>query len=166
MGRYSEDLKEKAFQLYRQKRNCLAVSREPGMPPSSTIYEWKKSERWDERINNCQEQLQTFLKAVDSARNPEMLADDLARWEFLNKLEGLVSRLVTEGSVKPKTWRDLLETLKFIYSERRYSIGKPVSTTETRLKIDISKFLEQLPDEQIQTSLEVLERIVRTYPSK
>jgi len=122
--------REQAVQLYRKIGSISGVSREPGMPRTPTLFRWAKEDRWEERNKEIQNQVSKYVEAIEIAKRDTHVKEDLQEMEFLKMLEKIVAEKIISGEVLPRTWREVIETLKFINEEKRLLTGRPTSRTE------------------------------------
>jgi len=133
-----------AYRLYLRCRNKLQVSRELGIP-AATLHVWAKEEHWDVKIARDQELLTQARSALSRAEQNADTADQVNELKLLDWLEGKVSEKLITEEITPNSWKDVLDTLKFVSHQRRLITGEPTENNA----IETSAMKEQDLDAEI-----------------
>lgn len=139
--------REKAFHLYAQLKNMSKVAKELKIP-TQTLWAWKKSEKWDEKLDQLKDKLRGQYEVLKKAEDDFVLAQDISKVKLIEVLEGEVAKAITEKRVVIDKWSDLIKTLEFTSKERRLLMGE---TTEIEKNcIEVKGMNEQEIDEHIK----------------
>jgi hypothetical protein len=133
-----------AYRLYLRCRNLLQVSRELDIP-SATLHAWKKQENWDAKISRDQELLTQARASIARAQQNAETAEQINELKLLDFLEGKVGELLVTEAISPTSWKDVLDTLKFVGHQRRLITGEP---TENNV-LETSSMKEKDLDDEI-----------------
>lgn len=158
-----EERREQAFLFYKKHRcNLTKVSNEPDMPAAGTLIRWKREDNWDERLQKQRSDLSEFAGLLKAGQGLPALENDIHELKILEVLERYAGEQVELGNIKPESWKDILETLKYVSSERKLLMGKPTGRTEVQHSTTPGTPAEH---KQMIEFLEEAQRIIRSYQS-
>lgn len=111
-----------AFQLYIKTGNVSEVARQLNLK-RHTVYAWSLEDRWDERLAEIQQKLQVHLDSVRRFEDNAVLRLYFQELQFLDYLQEQVSEKFITGEIQPTTWKELMDTQKFILERRERLLG-------------------------------------------
>ena len=116
-----EENKDRAFRIYRHTRRLQQICDELKIS-YGTAFEWRRKENWDERLLTEQCALPAIL---DDTKDliPKLTEDEIKQrieeeQEQLDSLEMRVIGTVIIDDMRPRNWKDVIATLRFV-AERR-----------------------------------------------
>jgi hypothetical protein len=139
--------RRQAFRLYVRYQNLLQVSKELGIP-YPTLHGWYKEEHWDQQLKDRQERLRGSVDVIKKAQDNLILQDQISELKLLEHLEVTVHNLMLNEEVRPSNWKDVIDTLKFVFQEKRLILGEP--TERTVNTIEVSSMSEKDLDKEIE----------------
>lgn len=140
-----EKRREEAFRTYLRLGSLNATAKELGMSTPQLV-RWAKEGNWEERSRLLKKQLTFHFNALKLAQESELTRLQLVELQFLEYLQTIISEKIISGAIQPKTWKDILDTQKFVLSEMRLLLGMPTSIAKVESK---STPAQNPPDEQI-----------------
>jgi len=129
--------REEAFKVYLKLGSCNATARELGLP-SPQIVRWSQEESWETRRKDHRKQLAFHFNSLKLAQENELTRLQLTELQFLEYLQTVVSEKIISGTIQPKSWRDVLDTQRFILNEMRLVLGQPTSISKVSTLTKIS----------------------------
>jgi hypothetical protein len=146
------------YELYKKFHGNLSrVSAEPGAPSMQTLIRWKKEEGWQVALAENQSQLREFASLLTKSSGLPELENDIHQLKILDCLERYCGEAIREGSIQPQDWKDILDTLRFVSTERKLLTGKPTGRTETLHSVTPENRHE------LYKLVEEAQRIIRKY---
>jgi hypothetical protein len=139
--------RRQAFRLYVRYQNLLQVSKELAIP-YTTIHNWYKEEQWGQKLKDRQMRLQGSIDVIKKAQDNLILEDQVSELKLLEHLETTVHNIMLTDEVRPSNWKDVIETLKFVFQEKRLILGEP--TQRAVNTIDVSSMNEKDLDKAIE----------------
>ena len=138
MESLKENNKERAYALYRQHHRLQAVCAALGTS-YGTVFRWRQEGNWDERL--LAEQLSTLpatkeeLSVSIPTISPQEIQEKVsAELRQLDVLEMRAIAGIVLDDVRPRTWTDVMSTLRFV-GERRDILAEKI----TRLAINMRR---------------------------
>jgi len=107
------ELKERSFQLFCRIDNLAEVSRQLSIS-RNLVYAWSRQDNWKDRRLQIKNRLKVHTEQLQRTGDNKVLRAFLVELQFLDHLQGIVSDELVSGRIRPKSWRDLLMTQKFI----------------------------------------------------
>ena len=149
-GRKKDDRRERALMLYwRSGKNLSSVSREEGMPNISTLSLWKKEDEWDNKVIELQEKFKEILSTEKSLIDRLEFSEDLENYQFVMALKRLAADGITTSGLVPTSYKEILDTLKFVFEQERLMTGRPTD----RKQITIER-IEKMSDKELDDELD------------
>jgi hypothetical protein len=130
--------RERAFLMYSAGIKPADIARHFDVSPN-TINSWKNDDDWDSRIQS--------EGSIESDINQELLNidNDKDKPELVQTLQTVIKDAIKVDKIKPKTWKDVLDTIVFLTR----GTSKSISKTKTNIK-DITDLEEKELDKEIQ----------------
>ncbi len=125
--------REDAYRLWAKIGNASKVAKEMKIN-IQTIHVWKKQDRWEERKARMQDKLAGQLQVMERAKENLVLDDAIQGIKLLSYLEEEVAKALITERVVIQSWKDVIDTMKFIQGEKRMILGEPTSRTEIEVK--------------------------------
>lgn len=147
--------REEAFRLYKKLRSVKAVSEIDGMPSYQTLLKWKEEDEWDKRIEETQKKLEKWDSILAKLEQDSLLKDDLGQLMLLNVLLEKTLKTIIEKDLEPTSWKEALDTLKFIFDQKRLLFGR----TQSRSTIEID--ITQLEEKEITETLRKINTLLQ-----
>lgn len=151
------DRRRQAFRLMARYRNMLQVSKELNIP-YATLQRWAKEEDWDQKLKDRQARLQGSLDVLRRAQNNLILEDQVNELKILEHLETMIHEILLNEEARPSSWRDVVETMKFVFQEKRLLLGEPTERTVNTIEVS------SLKDEEIDKHINDLKRLIQDNP--
>lgn len=129
--------REAAFKVYLKLGSCNATARELKLPPPQII-RWSHEESWETRRKDHRKQLAFHFNSLKLAQENELTRLQLTELQFLEYLQTVVSEKIISGSIQPKSWKDVLDTQRFILNEMRLVLGQPTSISKVSTSTKIT----------------------------
>jgi len=115
-------LRREAFRLYCTTGNVAEVARQLNLKRHQ-IYRWALADNWADKRAELRRRLQVHSEIMQKAEESVIVKLCLSEMDFLDYLQGLISESIIEGGIRPKTWKDLIMTQKFILERREKIVG-------------------------------------------
>ncbi len=141
--------------MFMRVRNLNEVSRQLGIP-TPTLHTWKKEDDWDGKMERNKVLLANAQQVLVNAESHLQVAESVTELRLLEFLEGKIAELLLTEDVRPANWKDVLDTLKFIRTERRMLTGEPTSRQENI--IDTTALREKDIDGEIEKLKAIVDR--------
>jgi len=125
--------RERAFKIWLRTRNKAEVARQLNVH-ISTVFKWAKEDNWDKKCEELKVQLKSHLDFLRRCADDEAIRVLAVDFAFLDYLQEKVSKLLVEGKVEPKTWKDILATQDFIFKWRFQLLGLKDTIKNMNLK--------------------------------
>ena len=154
MGKIPDvDRRRQAFRLYVRYQNLMQVSKETNIP-YATLMRWKDEEDWEQKIKDRQGRLQGSLDILKKAQDNLILQDQVNELKLLEHLETTIHEILLSEEVRPSSWKDVVDTLKFVFQEKRLILGEPTERTVNTIEVDAMK------EEELDSNIDNLRRLV------
>ena len=147
-------LREEAFSHYKKLKSVKAISEIPSMPDYKTLLRWRKEDKWDERLEQTQKNLQKWEGVLAKIESDSIVKDDVAHLMLLNFIFEKAIRSVIEKDLEPSTWKEFLDTMKMVFEQKRLLMGRAGSKAE--FSIDFTSMDETEVRETIKKINEIL----------
>jgi len=109
--------RSEAFKLFCRYGNKAEVARRLDVSPA-TVYGWARSDRWVERSAKIRDRLKIHLEFLREAADDEIAKLLVADIEFLEYLQSVVSESLISQEIRPRSWKDLIDTQKFVLDQK------------------------------------------------
>lgn len=146
------DRRRQCFRLYVRYQNLMQVSKETNVP-YATLQRWKDEEDWEQKIKDRQNRLQGSLDILKKAQDNLILADQVNELKLLEHLETMIHEILLNEEVRPSSWKDVVDTMKFVFQEKRLILGEPTERTVTTIEVNDMK------DADLDSNIEDLRRL-------
>jgi len=142
------DKRKEAFKLFCRYDNKAMVARKLKVS-AAIVYQWSRQDEWEVKREEIRNKLKIhfdFLRSAADNETVRLIVGDIA---FLNHLQEIVSEKILTQAIEPKTWRDVIETQRFISEQKEKILGQirkdtPPSTPKppsSSIVGDANKFL-------------------------
>lgn len=147
--------RSQAFRLFVRLRNISQVSKEIGIPVA-TLHAWKKEEEWERKVAEMQSRIQGALQVYDRIETNSLMDSQVCELKLLEMLEKEAYDLLKNGTVKPSSWRDVLQTVDLVTRRRALITGQP--TERINGAIDVTSMDEKQLDEHTKNLQQIVQR--------
>lgn len=154
--------REYCFQLYRKVQNLNHISRETGIAVT-TLWRWAQEEKWDDKVLAFQEELQKHTQLLEDAKKSTELEQEVRELSFLKFLEKIIFDKIAGGELQPESWKDVLDTLKYIDNQRRLITGQPTQVVKTQ-SLSVEK-VQQIESGEMDERIRRMESLTLTSKS-
>jgi hypothetical protein len=145
--------RRQSFRLFARYQNLMQVSKELNIP-YATLQRWSKEEDWPQRLKDRQTRLTGSLEVLQKAQNNLILEDQVNELKILEHLETMIHELLINEEVRPSSWKDVVDTMKFVFTEKRLILGEP--TERSVNTIEVSGLKEEDLDKNIASLRDLL----------
>lgn len=146
--------RRQAFRLYCRYHNLLQVSKELGVP-YPTLHVWYKEEGWDQQVKDRQVRLQGSVDVLKKAQDNLVLEDQISELKLLEHLEVTVHNILLNEEARPNSWKDVIDTLKFVFQEKRLILGEPTERTINTIETSA------MSEKDLDNAIEDLKKLTR-----
>lgn len=150
--------REQAFRLYKKYRDLKKIAEYPGMPDISILKIWKEEDNWDERLADIEERLKIWDSFLKKMEEDSILRDDVFYLLLLNKLMETTIRAIIERNLEPTSWKEAIDTIKFIYEQKRLLLGRP----QIKAEVDLTGMSEEELRENLKQIYNLLNSSLQT----
>ncbi|MEM1672676.1 MAG: hypothetical protein QXT86_11560 [Archaeoglobaceae archaeon] len=154
-------LRENAFRIYRRVRDLKKVAEYPGMPDVEVLKVWKEEDKWDERIREIEDKLETWGEVLKKLEGDAILRDDVFYYMLLNKILETTIKSMIEKRLEPENWKEAMETIKFVFDQKRLLAGRPQVKAEVGIDM-----IKDLGEEQIRIYLKQIANLLSNKTSE
>lgn len=154
-------LRENAFRIYRRVRDIKKVAEYPGMPDVEVLKVWKEEDKWDERIREIEDKLETWGEVLKKLEGDAILRDDVFYYMLLNKILETTIKSMIEKRLEPENWKEAMETIKFVFDQKRLLAGRPQVKAEVGIDM-----IKDLGEEQIRIYLKQIANLLSNKTSE
>lgn len=154
-------LRENAFRIYRRVKDIKKVSEYPGMPDVEVLKVWKEEDRWDEKVREIEEKLETWGEVLKKLEGDALLRDDVFYYMLLNKILETTIKSMIEKRLEPENWKEVMDTIKFVFDQKRLLAGRPQVKAEVGIDM-----IKDLGEEQIRVYLKQIANMLSNKTSE
>jgi len=154
-------LRENAFRIYRRVKDIKKVSEYPGMPDVDVLKVWKEEDRWDEKVREIEEKLETWGEVLKKLEGDALLRDDVFYYMLLNKILETTIKSMIEKRLEPENWKEVMDTIKFVFDQKRLLAGRPQVKAEVGIDM-----IKDLGEEQIRVYLKQIANMLSNKTSE
>jgi transposase-like protein len=158
MSKLSDPRKrEEAFALYCRYRDMDLVASEFDVT-TQTVYNWRREDKWDAKLNDLTTRFSGMMSVLQRAEKDLIVADWFSELRLLEFLELQAGQAIAIDGLRPKTWNESLNTLKFVMERKdklferakRKTFPPPESSDQPSEEEGISEEQQKAIDEMLR----------------
>jgi hypothetical protein len=155
--------REDAFALYCRYRDMDLVASESGVTVQ-TVYNWRREDKWDSKLNDLTTRFSGMMSILQRAEKDLIIADWFSELRLLEFLELQAGQAIAIEGLRPKSWNEALNTLKFVMERKDKLFERAKKKTPPPAELSEQPSEEEGISEEQQKAIDEMLRLVQHTP--